>query len=367
MPGHPARFALAATLCGVAFLPSAALADPYASVGLNLLITPTQRIPVGLGVELGAGQTSEFSRRGVVVQGDLIGFETGRVSVGVRGLRPVGPDIPVVAGASFALRTQGGPGVVFDLGAGMLGDLGEAHARLETTLPLRPGEVDALKLRSDRHTQQTSLVAGAGWNLVETFTGTPDTLEGRPLRRSGRPMLPSVATGSLSPSAARWLQRGRTEHASVPAFQQLAAELRALSAPQQLVGRALRAAREEAGHARLCYAEVARRTGRPVWVGPAPRWRVRGGTRAARLARMAKEALVDGIQGEGDAARRAASARDAAREDRVARIEHVIVVEESGHARLAEDVLVWARREQRRGRGVHRRSTGILSRRAAAG
>ena len=79
-------------------------------------------------------------------------------------------------------------------------------------------------------------------------------------------------------------------------------------------------------------------------------WQLRGGSRAGRLARIAREALLDGIIGEGDAAKRAERRRDTAKCEVEARVENAIVVEESRHASLAEDVLMWARRE---GASVH--------------
>ncbi len=171
-------------------------------------------------------------------------------------------------------------------------------------------------------------------------------VEGRPVRHGDVPQLAqAILLGRKSARAQYWLRRGRTEHASVPAFQQLAAELHALGAPRELVGRALEAARDECGHALLCYGMAQRHSGMPVAVGASPGWHIRGGDRSTRLSRIARESLYDGIIGEGNAAKRARGRRDAERDELTGRVENAIVVEESRHADLAKDLVHWAVRE----------------------
>lgn len=339
--------------------------------GLRLSFTPGYSVPVGVGLDLGwALHNSDGGSlsRGTAyvapgVQLDLLGFSVFQAALGVQGGGVVGDihryqvlDLNGFAG--LALRTRGGPAAHLQLGA-------RSYDRF-SVYPLLPAFGPQLHLGADvpltsrgdelpdwglKFLQSESLSLGA-LCLVRLDDPYSDMIDGRPLREGGRPVLPrACALGPLDGAARAWLTRGRVEQASVPAFLQLAAELRALGAPRPLVGRALQAAREEAGHARLCYAMVARRTGQPVLAAPMAPVGPRPGSRRLRLSRLAVEALQDGIIGEGEAAARAARRRDAARDPLEARVEHRIVVEETRHARLAEDVLRWARSEGAGGRG----------------
>lgn len=324
----------------------------YVSMAGLVTITPAHRMPIGLAIEAEAGRVGHSVRPAFFAQ---LGWRDLSALRGLVGLRCAIPASDVghewVAGAGYAFRSRGGPGIVGEFALDRWDFADDYVFRAEATVPLDRSRSDELQLRWPWLLQEVSLLAGVSRDLTadggdeDEYDGDDDD-EGRPLRHGDDKVLPmAVPLAPLSRTAAHWLRRARTEHASVPAFEQLAAELAALGAPRRLVGRALQAAREEAGHARLCYAQVARRTGAPVLVGPTPRWSIRGGDRRTRLDRMLHEALRDGIIGEGDAATRAAGRRDAARDDAVARVEHTIVTEESGHATLAEDVFAWARRE----------------------
>ena len=167
---------------------------------------------------------------------------------------------------------------------------------------------------------------------------------GRPCRGAdGRPRLPAVTTpGSVDRTAAAWLRDGADELASVATFLRLRVELAALGAPLALRARAQRAAVDEVGHALMCFDLAARHLGRPVRVEPflaAPR---RFNSRRDALAVLAVESLVDGSQNEGGAARRALQVAEQTRDDRVARVQSVIAVEERQHAGLGEDLARWA-------------------------
>lgn len=140
------------------------------------------------------------------------------------------------------------------------------------------------------------------------------------------------------------------ELGSVPAFLRLAAELRALGADPDLVRRARRAAAEELVHARLCAIAAVRRSGKPVVAAAAWAPPRRFPSRDAGLSTIAVESLLDGVIGEAEAADRA-EATDLPHKAR-------IVVEERGHARLAEDVVRWAVREG--GRPVSRAVQGAV-------
>ena len=321
-------------------LSTASASEPRGYVMAGISLTPGHKVPIGLGLEIayasepenGQGPTPE-----TFLQLDVRGLHTLRFAAGGRAgwSLPMGNDAGTIPslGAGFALQSDGGHGLHVDAGARqLLSHLG-LQLRTDLTVPVVTG-----------HRTRFALTAAGGAALGSIEQSTVSVSEGRPIRTAGQPVLPSVlAPARLDALAEHWLERARTEHASIPAFLQLAAELRALGAPDALVARALSAAADERRHARVCYARVHQLAGAPVWVGPTPGWSVRGGTRHERLARIASEALSDGIIGEGDAADRASHRRDASTDDTVARVEHLIATEERGHATLAEDVWMWAR------------------------
>jgi len=70
-------------------------------------------------------------------------------------------------------------------------------------------------------------------------------------------------------------------------------------------------------------------------------------SRRAWLSCLANESFWDGYVNEGKAASRVASLRDAARDDREARLLHGISVEELEHSRLGLDLTRWCQRELR--------------------
>lgn len=166
------------------------------------------------------------------------------------------------------------------------------------------------------------------------------TAGGRPLRdHDGVALLPDVlegrARGSAPADRARWIRQARLEHASIESFLWLADDLDALGAPAELVARASRAADEERRHAALCLAYAGS--------GVRLRSRVHPRRRRARpsLAQLAREAWIDGVLGEGGAAR--ALAREARRTPDPERARALLAVasEEASHARLSADVLGW--------------------------
>ncbi len=163
---------------------------------------------------------------------------------------------------------------------------------------------------------------------------------GRPLRdEDGVALLPDVLEGrtrGASPAdRVRWIRDARLEHASIESFLWLADDLDALGAPSELVARAVRAAEEERRHAALCLAYAGS--------GVRLRSRVHPRRRRARpsLAKLAREAWIDGVLGEGGAAR--ALAREAQRTPDPERARALLGVasEEASHARLSADVLGW--------------------------
>ncbi len=121
----------------------------------------------------------------------------------------------------------------------------------------------------------------------------------------------------------RWLaEAAQLEAASVPAFEILAAELRAHDAPPELIARALASADDERRHARMM-SSLARAHG----ATPGP---VRVVVREPRdLESIAGENAVEGLVREAYGARVA--------------IDRAIAVDEQRHADLAADVHAWIR------------------------
>lgn len=139
------------------------------------------------------------------------------------------------------------------------------------------------------------------------------------------------------------------EAASVPAFVRLARELRAHGAPESLVWRALRSAREEVRHARVVGA-LARR------FGATPRWPRCPVGRVRPLEQVAIENAVEGCVRETYGALVAEHQRRFAEDRAVARVYAGIAADETRHAALSWDVARWAERRlpRRSGRDVVR-------------
>jgi hypothetical protein len=172
-----------------------------------------------------------------------------------------------------------------------------------------------------------------------------DWTSGRPLRdasgrarrsrlfRDGPPSASHVDDAVLE----EWRNVASAEHASIAAFEQLAAELSALGAPRDLVGRAAAAAREEQRHAADALAIVEDLSGE--------RWRFRSESRPPRreatLSQLAAESLVDGCLGEGLAAALAAQLVPLARLPNVRVFLFRVARDEAGHAELAWDIVAW--------------------------
>lgn len=167
-------------------------------------------------------------------------------------------------------------------------------------------------------------------------------MAGRPQRIDNNIVLPNAwavarAEGSRA-AGLGWLDAACAELASVPAFLELARELRALGAPRRLIRAARYAAIEESGHAALCRKLASEILMGPVGVGPVARV-----ARHPELERLVVESYRDGVVGEGAAARRAAFAAEAKGiDDRVQRVSRQIAHDEARHAALAWEVIRWA-------------------------
>jgi hypothetical protein len=131
------------------------------------------------------------------------------------------------------------------------------------------------------------------------------------------------------------------EHASVPAFLQLAAELAAQRAPATLVQRALAAARDEVRHAEQCASLAARHLRQrisPVLPEIAPRALLAG---TAGILRLAIESWLDGCLAEGTAAAQAARAASLSQDRAAHALQRGVADDEHRHAELAWSILGW--------------------------
>lgn len=162
------------------------------------------------------------------------------------------------------------------------------------------------------------------------------------VERLGEEAHPHDLDGDLAALlAAQWEQRAKAEWASVPAFLQLADQLRIAGAPTTLVQRALASAEDELRHAVGTARAAVVYSGSPISLG-----QVTSATRAPAtgrnaLVRLAVESWVDGCLGEGKAARAASREAQAADTPQVAELQSMIAVDEARHADLAWDVLRW--------------------------
>lgn len=197
------------------------------------------------------------------------------------------------------------------------------------------------------------VILGGGFLALAVGVGSMTYQLGRPLRRRGRPRLPNLALGAASDQAwphmcglgpwrrarlgARWLQAARAEHASVPAFVQLEAQLAAHGAPAALLDRCRVAAADEGRHADRCYAIARAYSGVPWAPGRMP-----AVSRApVELAAIACESALDGCVGEAVAAEVARRGADRAVDPVIAVSLATIAAEEAAHAALAWDVVSW--------------------------
>lgn len=204
-------------------------------------------------------------------------------------------------------------------------------------------------------------------SVVGLFFAAGGGPHGRPLRRKGVPVLPDVDDGAGDGAAASawsvaddvvrgltlpedpevrqelaegWLLDARTEHASVATFALLAEDLLCLGAPPELLVACQRAAIDEVHHARIAYAIASFYAGRTL--APAPY------TRAAREpsevpspARLAREALLEGVVGEGACAAALAVAAREAEDPVLARHLARLATDEGRHAAFARDLVAY--------------------------
>ena len=198
------------------------------------------------------------------------------------------------------------------------------------------------------------MLIGGGVALFAYALGTLHFSHGRPVRVGRRPRVGSRARGTgwhddarprtqgmgawrCARQGERWLAAARAEHASVPAFRRLEAQLVALNAPAELVRRCRAAAADEVRHARRCFA-LARAYSGIDWTAGTLRI---PDDEAVELSGVALESLVDGCVGEGIAADLANAGAQQALDPVIKESLAMIAVDEAAHAELAWDVLAF--------------------------
>lgn len=170
-------------------------------------------------------------------------------------------------------------------------------------------------------------------------------VHGRPIRsRRGRIVLPDVEPTSiehpLPASAVVWVEAARHAISSVASFRWTALSLEAVGAPGELIQRALRAADDEHRHAGVAL-ELAKRMGAPdeVRIVTDASELTRHRRRPDNLLETATSALLDGVVGEGFAARRFRVAAEHSTE--LQSMLNEFADDEERHSQLGVDILTW--------------------------
>lgn len=195
-------------------------------------------------------------------------------------------------------------------------------------------------------------IGGGIWLYVNYYTAS-----GRPLRMPDQktPVLAPVGFSRMprrtndhrvdEPTRAKlfahWAREASAECASIPAFLALARDLARASAPRNLVDAALRAAREEATHTRLCTALANEHADVPIAACTPSTPRAADENAQGLLERLVLEAFWDGCVAEGSAAAMARRAAATAKNDTARTALNVIARDEQGHADLARDIIAF--------------------------
>ncbi len=277
-----------------------------------------------------------FARRenrafyGGTLQIGAVGIERPRIVAAFSGGSTLADDTIHASGeAGLVYRFGDGGGFGAHLGA-------RAHAGVMSTF-LRTG------IGLDEYT------IGGGLALPSTalFEGVRGcAVPGRPLRTDeGMADMPVARVASIdSPVVRAWTGRAQAEWASVPAFVALADQLVAAGAPQPLVQRAHRSAKDELEHAVLAGGLAAIHANATVTLDdPFTAQRPPATGLEARI-RLAVESWLDGCLGEGAAAAVARAEGNHTPDPRVREVQYRIAHDEQRHAELAWDVLSWALR-----------------------
>lgn len=181
-------------------------------------------------------------------------------------------------------------------------------------------------------------------------------ISGRPLR-NGRRQAGATrdAVDCLDPGDL-WRVAAADEAEAAAAFSNLADRLTRVGAPASLVSRCHEAAREERRHTATCL-HLADHLGSPPPAErpapsssqtPTPTTRgARNGSRRTEILRLATESFVDGVVGEGFAARRLEAGSKTVAGGHGPRL-RLMALEERSHAALGADIVRWALQQQPR-------------------
>ncbi len=196
---------------------------------------------------------------------------------------------------------------------------------------------------------EVRLSAEREFDLELSHPVLPIWVSGRAFRVAGAPRVATVSPvgGDLDPDV---LGEVEGEWTSVFTFVRLARELRALGAPRALVNGALRAARDEANHARLCLSFA--RAPATVRLGTLPTTPRRFADREVALSTLAAEGRLDGLGNEADQAVRMRDASGCASTQWEAAARLGIARDERRHAALGGAVAGWCEAEAGEGRAA---------------
>lgn len=158
-------------------------------------------------------------------------------------------------------------------------------------------------------------------------------------RSAAKPELSTLGVPERAALAEAWARDGLAEHAAVASFGRLALDLLAAGAPAELVAEAHRAALDDVGHARLCFALASAYAGEPLVPGPFDFGR--GVAVEADLASLAQRTLVEGCVGETLAAVHAVEQLAVAEDPAVRVVLETLARDEARHAELAWRALAW--------------------------
>lgn len=200
-----------------------------------------------------------------------------------------------------------------------------------------------------------SLTSGCSW-----LFGGFGVLPGRPLRVGGNPVMGKVrrveesswAKGQRPDSSqldastrialeALWLHDARGEHASIPAFSRISWQLAMVGAPPELLEWAHKAAIEEIGHAKLCFALAEGYGNRSHSIESMPEMQSGFDLTDDPIELMAKETLFDGCLVESFFAHLASEAAIECEEPATRAALEQIAAEEKSHAAFSWALLEW--------------------------
>jgi hypothetical protein len=323
---------------------------------------------MGPGLWLGLASVASAAPNGSLAAGPYVGAVFGRREpVGVSwGLRVSGyalvqgnafcpnlgdPPIGLGAAATFGLRNLGRPRVTLAAGVGAgshrsglpIDVLVEGGLAIGAEGPSFHGEglvgtfPAYASVRTDPGLGELVVVQG-GVAYLGLLTSPGICKPGRPTRTAAG--APREATAVVErpgdERAGTWLDDAGAEGEAVAAFVGLAAELAACGAPAALVGAAWSAAADEVRHTQAAARWAGRFGAVAALALPAPV------VRAPDRVRLAVEAFVDGVVGEGLAADEARWAAAHAKDPLLAAHHARIAADEARHAALGGAIVRWA-------------------------